>query len=71
MCSLLNVAVAIEESYLFTHSHRSGAKGDTLAEALMPPGDRTAIAQPDIVTVHVVKRQRRQIVGTRVRGSGR
>lgn len=56
---------------LLAYSHGSGAKGDTLAKALVPPGDRAAIAQPDVVTVNVVKRQRRQVVGTRARGSGR
>lgn len=55
---------------LLAYSHGSGAKSNTLAKALMPSSDRTAIAQPDVVTVHVMKRQRWQIVGTRVRGSG-
>lgn len=59
------------ESHLLAHSHGPGAKGDTLAKTLVPPRDRTAVAQPDVVTVHVVKRQRRQVVGARVRGPGR
>lgn len=58
------------DPHLLAHSHGSGTKGDTLAKALVPPCDRTAIAQPDVVTVHVVKCQRRQVVGTRVRGPG-
>lgn len=54
--------------YLLSNSHGTGAKGDALAEAFMPPGDRVTVAEPYVFSVHLVKRQRGQIVGA---GAGR
>lgn len=55
--------------YLFADAYGSGAESDTLAEALVPPGDGVAIAESYVVSVHLMEGQRWQIVRAGVRRS--
>lgn len=52
------------EFYLLADSHWPRAEGDTFAKALMPSGDSTAIPQSNVITMYLMERQGRQVIGT-------
>lgn len=57
------------EFYLLADSHWPRAEGDTFTKALVPSGDGTAIPQSNVITMHLMERQRRQVIGACTRRS--
>lgn len=56
------------DAHAFVHLDWPCAERDALAEAFVAAGDLAVARYPNVVTVHIVEGQWRQIVGSRTRG---